>query len=85
MSARRTPRHGDGGPARQPAAPDQEFARQPAVPDQGFICRPAEPDPEFTRQGRAPHPRRLPPGSRRPRIRALELPSRASHPQGGVV
>lgn len=74
MSARRTPRHGDGGPARQPAAPDQEFARQSAAPD-----------PEFAHQGRAPHPRRLPPGSRRPRIRALELPSRASHPQGGVV
>ncbi|MGW4979691.1 hypothetical protein [Streptomyces mirabilis] len=74
MSARRTPRHGDGGPVRQPAAPDQEFARQSAAPD-----------PEFAHQGRAPHPRRLPPGSRRPRIRALELPSRASHPQGGVV
>lgn len=85
MSARRTPRHGDGLPARQPAAPDQEFARQSAAPDQEFICRPAAPDPGFARQGRAPHPRRLPPGSRHPRIRALELPSRAPHPQGGVV
>lgn len=85
MSTRRTPRHGDGGPARRPAAPDQEFARQSAAPDQEFIRRPAAPDPEFAHRGRAPHPRRLPPGSRRPRIRALELPSRASHPQGGVV
>lgn len=96
MSARRTPRHGAGVPVRQPAVrdqefgrqpavPDQEFARQSAAPDQEFICRPAAPDPEFTRQGRAPHPRRLPPGSRHPRIRALELPSRAPHPQGGVV
>jgi hypothetical protein len=40
---------------------------------------------EFARQGRVPHPRCLPPGSRHPRIRALELPSRAPHPQGGVV
>jgi hypothetical protein len=40
---------------------------------------------EFGRPVRVPHPRRLLPGSRHPRIRALELPSSAPHPLGGVV